>query len=157
MADLNESSMAQLAGEIARNIRPYKKVFADFGITEEDYYEIAKHPFFIKAREQFALEWNSAESASDRVRLQAAAGSEVLLPIMIRRAMSATESLANTTEAAKFVAKLAGLGEAKLTPENKSDRFVITINLGGDVETFNKSVEINPNDVDLKVIEHAKV
>src|SRR5215510_7145660 len=29
-----------------------------------------------------------------------------------------------------------------------SDRFVITINLGGDIEHYSKSIAINPNDVD---------
>jgi hypothetical protein len=28
------------------------------------------------------------------------------------------------------------------------DRFIITINLGADTETYNKSIEINPNDTD---------
>jgi hypothetical protein len=67
---------------------------------------------------------------------------------MVNRAMDANESLSNATEAAKFVAKLAGLGEVKISPASASDRFVITINLGADVETYNKSIAIDPNDID---------
>jgi hypothetical protein len=148
MADLNETAMAGLAREMAINIRPYKVVFADYGISEEDFYEISKHEFFKRAKEQYALAWNATESAADRVRLQAAAGSELILPVMVNRAMDANESLSNATEAAKFVAKLAGLGEVKISPASASDRFVITINLGADVETYNKSIAIDPNDID---------
>ena len=156
MADLDDTAMASLAREMAMNIRNYKAIFADYGITEEDYYEISRHEFFIRAKEQFALGWNSATSAGERVRLQAAAGSELLLPIVIRRAMNEKENLANATDAAKFVAKLAGLGEPKITPENMADRFIITINLGADSETYNKSIAPDPNDIDLKVIEYGK-
>ena len=42
MADLDEYAMAKLAREMAMAIRNYKDIFADFGITEEDYYEIAQ-------------------------------------------------------------------------------------------------------------------
>ena len=49
------------------NIRNYKDVFADFGIDENDYQQIEKTEFFRKAKEQFALEWNSALSSVDRV------------------------------------------------------------------------------------------
>jgi hypothetical protein len=31
---------------------------------------------------------------------------------------------------------------------SEGDRFIITINLGADTETYNKSIEINPNDTD---------
>ena len=68
-ADLDEFALAKLAREMAMNIRPYKAVFEDFNISEEDYYEIAKNEFYIRAKEQFALEWNSALSVNERVKL----------------------------------------------------------------------------------------
>ena len=54
MADLDEDAMAKLAREMAMDIRNYKDIFADFGISEEDYYEIAKTRFYMRAKEQFA-------------------------------------------------------------------------------------------------------
>jgi hypothetical protein len=152
MADLNETSMAQLASEMAMNIRNYKAIFKDFGITEEDYYEISKHPFFIRAKEQFALEWNSTMSAADRVRLISASYAEQALPVMGRRMMDPTEPLDRALNTFKQMCANAGIGNDKAAPQNAADRFVITINLGADTEHYNKSIEVNPNDVNLAQI-----
>lgn len=151
MADLDESAMAHLAREMAMCIRNYKVIFADFGISEEDYYEIAKNPFFIRAKEQFTLEWNSTLSTADRIKLQGQAGTEVLMPVAIKRALQADAPLLGVIETMKMVAKIGGIGDPKVNPQAAADRFVITINLGADTEVYNKSIEINPNDVNLAI------
>lgn len=155
MADLNETSMAQLAREMVRNIRNYKDVFHDFGISEEDYYEILKNPYYQKIKEHIALEWNSTGSTAERIKLQGQAGTELLMPIAIQRAMVATEPLSSVIEALKMTTKIGGIGESKNETKNPAERFVITINLGADVEGkpviehYNKSIEPNANDVAL--------
>jgi hypothetical protein len=158
MADLTEVAMAQLAREMVMCIRNYQAIFADFGITEEDYYEICKNEFYKRVKDHYTIEWNSTVSTADRIRLQGQAGTEVLMPLAIKRAMQPTEPLANVIETMKMVAKIGGIGETKANPQAAADRFVITINLGADTEVYNKSIEINPNDVNLgddngKVIE----
>ena len=153
MADLDENRMAQLAREMVRNIRNYKLVFADFGISEEDYYEIAKNPFYQKVKDQITLEWNSTTSTQDRLRLQGQAGTEVLLPIAIQRALQATEPLTSVIETMKMVAKIGGIGNEKAGEKPASERFVITINLGADVdgkpviEHYDKAVAIEDNPI----------
>jgi hypothetical protein len=157
MTELTESQLAQLAYEMAINIRNYKTVFADFGITEEDYYEIARQDFFRKIKEQYTIEWNSVNSTADRVRMKGQAGSEILLPVMIKRAMDPQEPLPAAIEASKFVAKIGNLGEPQLDAKSAADRFIITINLGSDVETYNKSVAVDAHDVDpTKVLTSSK-
>src|SRR5215467_12342577 len=78
-ADLDEFAMAKLAREMAMGIRNYQAIFADYGIDETAYQQIEKNEFYRRAREQFALEWNSALSAADRVRLISAAYAEQTL------------------------------------------------------------------------------
>lgn len=158
MADLDELTMAKLARELTWNIRNYKLVFKDYGIDENDYCEIEKNPFYRKIKEHYVLEWNSAISTADRIKLQGAAGVEAVMQVVAKRALAVTEPLASVIEGAKFLAKVAGIGETKIDPKAASDRFVITINLGADVEHYNKSIEINPNDIDpnnLKLVKEA--
>jgi hypothetical protein len=149
MTDLNEQQMAQLAREMVMGIRNYQAIFADFNISEEDYYEIAKTDYYKKIKDHLTVEWNSTVSTADRIRLQGQAGTEVLMPVAIKRALQATEPLTSIIETMKMVAKIGGIGEVKVNPQSAADRFVITINLGADTEHYNKSIEINPNDVNL--------
>jgi hypothetical protein len=152
MPDLDEFALSKLARELAMNIRNYKLVFADFNITEEDYYEIEKIDFFRRAKEQYTLEWNSALSAADRVKLVSAAYVEATLPTIGRRMLNENEPLSNVIDAGKFLARNAGIGE----PKNgfaQSDRFIIQLNIGNDsngkeiVEIYNKSIAVSTNDV----------
>lgn len=156
MADLDELTMAKLARELTMNIRNYKLVFKDYGIDENDYCEIEKNPFYRKIKEHYVLEWNSAISTADRIKLQGAAGVEAVMRVVTKRALAVTEPLTSVIEGAKFLAKVAGIGETKTDPKAASDRFVITINLGADTEHYNKSIEINPNDIDPNALKLVK-
>lgn len=147
-ADLDEFALAKLAREMAMNIRNYKAVFDDFGIDENDFYQIEKIEFYKRAKEQFTLEWNSALSVNERVKLISAAYAEEGLPTIGRRMLDPQEPFTSVLEAYKSLAKTAGLGDNK-AEQKPNDRFIITINLGADTETFNKSIDINPNDMNL--------
>jgi hypothetical protein len=154
MVELDEIMLAKLARELAMNIRPYQAVFDDFGITETDYYEISKLEFFIKAKEQFTLEWNATTSTADRVKIGSLAYLEQILPAITRRALDLKEPLPAATDVAKLLARNAGIGEAKAENKNASERFVITINLGADtegkpvIEKYDKSLTVDAHDID---------
>lgn len=152
MAELNETTIAQLAREMVMNIRPYKVVFEDFGITEEAFYEIAKTEYYQRVKDHYTLEWNSALSAADRVRLISASFAEQGLTIMGQRMKDPTEPLTSALDTFKTFCKNAGIGVDNKAAPTASERFVITINLGADTEHYNKSIEINPNDTDLPAI-----
>jgi hypothetical protein len=156
MIDLDEPTLLKLAREMVMNIRPYKQVFADFGIDETDYYAIVKNPYYIKAHEHLTQEWNATTSTADRIKSKSLAGLEVLLPKMIARAGSPTEHLSDMIDAAKHLARNAGIGEPG--KENKpSDRFIISINLGADtegnpiIETYDKSIDVDAADTSIPV------
>ncbi len=148
MANLDEFAMAKLAREMAMAIRNYKIIFDDFGITEEEYYEIAKNDFYKRAKEQFALEWNSALSAAERVKLISASYAEEILPVVTRRAMNRDEPLPGVLGTFKQLCQNAGIGDPKNPVSNAAERFVITINMGADVEHYDKSITIDANDID---------
>jgi len=140
MVDLDEFALAKLAREIAMNIRPVPVVLQDFGLTETAFYEITKNPFFQRARDQFALEWNSMLTTNERVKLISAYALEQALPRLTKRMMG-DEPLAAAADVAKLFSRNAGLGEAKA--EGKSnERFQITINLGADKEVYDKAIAI---------------
>jgi hypothetical protein len=138
----DEFAMAKLAREMAMNIRNYKTIFEDFGIDEEQYYEIAKHEFFKRAKEQFAIEWNSALSANDRVKLIMAAYTEEMLPKIGAGALDDSKPLSDRLAVFNSFCKGAGIGEAKPNG-NGAERFVININMGGDIEHYDKAIAID--------------
>jgi hypothetical protein len=154
MVELDEIKLAKLARELAMNVRPYQDVFKDFGITETDYYEISKLEFFIRAKEQFTLEWNATTSTADRVKIGSLAYLEQILPAITRRALDLKEPLPAATDVAKLLARNAGIGEAKSEAKGASERFVITINLGADtegkpvIEKYDKSLTVDAHDID---------
>lgn len=155
MPDLDEFMLAKLAREMGMAVRDYKDIFKDFDITEEDYYQIEKNEFYQRAKTQFALEWNSSLSATERVKVISAAYLEQVLPVIGAKALNAEEKLPDATEVAKFFARNAGVGVDKPDAKSAAERFVITINLGADtegkplIEKYDKSIAIDANDVGI--------
>jgi hypothetical protein len=152
MADLDETAIAQLAREMVMAIRNYKTIFADFGISEEDFYEISKSEYYRRVKDHYTLEWNSALSAADRVKLISASYAEQALPVMGKRMIDPKEPMAVALDTFKQFCKNAGIGDAKVSDQPVSDKFVITINLGADtkgkpvIEHYEKpvAIELNP-------------
>ena len=145
--DIDEMTLVKLAKELVMNIRNYKDIFRDFGISEDDYVIIEKNPFFRKVREQFTLEWNAVGSTKDRTTLQAQAAWEQLMPVLVRRALREDTNIGASTDVGKLVMKAAGIGD-KSEEKGNAERFVIHIDMsaGSDtpaVEHYNKSVVID--------------
>jgi hypothetical protein len=149
MKDFDEIQLAQLARELTMNVRNYKHVFADYGIDESDYYEIEKNPYYKKVKEHFTIEWNSALSSAERLRLVSFAYLERLAPVLTKRALQEETALAASTDFSKVLMKMAGIGEER-NEKSAGERFVISIRLGGDdVETYDKSIEIKADTTNL--------
>jgi hypothetical protein len=147
MADLDDIQLAALARELVMNIRNYKETFELFGIDENDYQQIEKNEYFRKVREHLALEWNAMTSTDERIRLQHLAYLEKLSPVLARRAMQPDANLSASTDVAKIFMKGGGVGETK-SEKASAERFVITINMGGEIEHYDKSIEVTPNDIE---------
>lgn len=149
MADLDETAIAQLAREMVMAIRNHEKIFADFGINENDYYEIAKTDYYRRVKDHYTLEWNSALSAADRVKLISASYAEQALPIMGKRMIDPKEPMGVALDTFKQFCKNAGIGDPKVSDVAASEKFVITINLGADtkgnpvIEHYEKPIAVD--------------
>jgi hypothetical protein len=143
--DLDDVALAKLARELVMNIRNYREIFADYGIDETDFYQIEKNEFFVKVKEQFAREWNSVGSTKDRVQVGSLAYFEQLLPVLTRRALRDDTNLAVANDVGKLLMKSAGMERGE-GDKADAERFVIQINMGADVETFDKPIAIGIED-----------
>lgn len=125
--------MARLAREIAMDIREHHVVIKEYGINQNQYDFLLETPFFKRALDTAILEWNSAASTPERMRLEAAAILEDALPHLGARMQRLSEGLPGIVEAGKLFAKIAGLDTPNKDTAAPGERFRITINLGGDI------------------------
>ena len=114
------------------DIRPLSEILADYGLTTEQYKRLEALPFYQNALENYRLEWNSAKSVHERLKLKSAVMLEEAFPVLGARMRSSEEPLPAAVETAKLLAKITGRGEAKTQQVNPAEKFVITINLGAD-------------------------
>jgi hypothetical protein len=137
---LDNFQLAALAREIAMNIRSLDSVLEDYKITPAGFADIANNDFFKRALDQLTIEWKSALSTGDRIKIEAQAALEDALPSLAARMKKQDETLGAAVEVGKLFAKLGGLGEEKINA-NAAEKFSIVINLGEDHKlTFEKDV-----------------
>lgn len=127
---LDEYRLAKLANEVALDIRDLKDILEDYGLTPVDYDRLTKTAHYQTLLEQYRIEWNSAKSVHERLRLQSAVMLEQAFPTLGARMQNASDP--GAVEVAKLMAKMTGLDAPKQGVGNPSDKFVITINLGAD-------------------------
>ena len=78
------------------------------------------------------IDWNSASSTRDRVRVKAATGLEGQLETYISEISDESIPLIQRVEAGKFLARLGELdGRQDLMGSTGGDRFTIQLNIGG--------------------------
>ncbi len=142
LPELSPIDLAKLAREIAMDIKDVDVVLGFYHITLEQYAHLKEHnEFFKQALKVSTLEWNSALTTAERVKLESAAILEDALPRLGARMVSQSEGLPGVVEAAKLFAKLAGLGEKEVGNAAPSERFSININLGGDEKLVYRTKE----------------
>lgn len=145
--ELTVHILARLAREIAQNIRETHVILADYKINQTQFdWLCAYHEFFKQALHHSVIEWNAAGNTQERIKLQAAAGFEDKLPLLLTRMGNTTEGLPGVVEAAKLVAKVAGVGERDVGAGAPGEKFSITINLGADEKVIVGSKDVTPSD-----------
>lgn len=137
---LDEHKLAELARELAWNMRPAADTLAMFSITQEQFdHWVQPNDFFKRVFEVFVIEWQGAGSTVKRLALKSAYGLELKMPEIIVRMGDKRENLTGVIEAAKLLAKIAGAGEQKPDP-TAGEKFNITINIGEKKLTFVETV-----------------
>lgn len=139
---LTMHNLAALAREVAMNIREVDDILPEYKLTRPQYDHLLTHPFYEKALAAATIEWNSALSTHQRLKIEAAACLENGLPALNARMVNATESLPAAVEVGKLFAKIAGIGEQDHAV-GPSDKFTITINLGADT-TVTRTLDVTP-------------
>lgn len=126
----DDFQLAELAREVAMNVRTLPEILVDWEIPLEEYEkDIDPNPFYKRTLAQYVIEWNSAGATKDRVKLRAQALVEQALRPLGIRLLDLKENLSSQVELGKFVAQLGHLGDTK-DKINQAERFTITINMG---------------------------
>ncbi len=142
--ELDMNKLAKLARELAWDMHKTHDILARYGLTEDQFVVLKEIPFFKNALEALTIEWNSAASTEDRIKLQAAMGAEDLLPHAIARMHKPDETLNAVIDGVKMLTSIAGINKETKTGNN-SEKFTITINLGEDHKlTFEKDITPTP-------------
>jgi len=143
--ELTVHMLARMAREIAQNIRETHDILADYKINRTQFdFLVEHHEFFKQALHHATIEWNAAGNTQDRIKLLAAAGFEDKLPLLLTRMGNASEGLPGVVEAAKLIAKVAGVGERDVAGGSPGEKFTITINLGADEKLVVGHKDITP-------------
>ncbi len=139
---LTPTELAKLAREVAMNIKEVPAILEHYKLTQEQYDHLKTHnEFFKQALHVTTIEWNSALTTPERIKLEAASILEEVLPRLGGRMANQAEGLPGVVEAAKLFAKIAGVGEREGADRAPGERFTISINLGGDDKLTYKSPE----------------
>ena len=131
-------SIAALVRDLAMNMYDLEYILKKHSLTQDEYDGLRENEFFKRAMEVAATEWNSPMSTHKRLAMQAAIGLEDAMPVMAARMLKSNEPVPNIIEIAKVFTKIAGVGEDK-TQSAPTEKFHITIDLGGDIQRFEKS------------------
>lgn len=145
------TELARLAAEMAMDIQTVENILDRFGLTAAQFDFIKENADFKRFYEQAVIEWNSAISAPQRIKLQAAAALEANLPKLSARMARDTEALPAVVETGKLLAKLAGIGE-QIASGIPGERFSIVINLGGDEQIKIEKDIKDATDLDLLTV-----
>lgn len=131
-------SIAALVRDLAVNMYDLDYILTKHKLSQQEYDALCENEFFKRAMEVAAVEWNSPMSTHKRLAMQASIGLEDAMPLMAARMLKQSEPVANIVELAKIFTKIAGVGEEK-TQAAPTEKFHITIDLGGDIVTFEKN------------------
>lgn len=131
------AKMAKLARELVLLQKPREAILADYRIDEATFKQIAENDFYKRAFEAYCIEWNSAVNTPDRLQIQSLTILEDGLPHLGAKMQDDKEPLSSKVQVATLLSKMGGISEGRR--ENAAgEKFTITINLGGDVQTYEK-------------------
>ena len=133
LPSLSPPELAQMARELAMNIRPRDDILKEFKLTQTQFeYLDQHHDFFRQAYRAACIEWHAPLSTKERISIEAAAILEDSLVGLGARMRNKGEGLPGVVEVAKLFAKVAGVGERETATGPAGERFVINIDLGAD-------------------------
>jgi hypothetical protein len=135
MPRLEPHEFYALARELAMGIKELHDILAAHSLTHAQYERIRESTIFNRLLETEIAQWSSARNTPERVRIEAAATFEQILPKLYTRAINPLESLDHVGKVASLIAKVAGIDQSDKAPD-ATEKFIINIDVGkGDVRT----------------------
>jgi hypothetical protein len=132
MNDLQTSqgpdTMVAIARDLAMDMHELDQILVRHGMTMPEFTKMRADPRFEMVLGECLREWNGAKNTEQRVKVKAAISLEESLLNMHQAMNDPKEPLNHRMEVAKFLAKVAGIGEA--TQQAAGPGFSITINMG---------------------------
>jgi hypothetical protein len=147
--------VAALVRDLSHNMYELPYILKTHNLTQAQYDKLATNAVFQGMLHTMTVEWNAVTNTQKRLSIEAAIALEDALPTMAARLHKPTELLTGVVELAKLLAKMAGVGETN-AQQAPTERFKITINLGADVASFEKSrpvIEIGTSESELHEIQ----
>jgi len=125
--------VAALVSDVAQNMYELPHLLKKHGLTPKQYATLEKNPFFQRALEAEVITWQGANSIQKRLALESALAVEDAMPDVAARLRNKSEPLGEVVALMKLFTEMAGvIGAKSAGPVQASERFKITINLGGD-------------------------
>ena len=147
---LDAALLGALAREVAMEINDLNLILANYGLTQEQWAEIKQNTTFKKMLESAVQAWASAANAPERIKIEAAATFEQVMPVIAKRLKNPSEGLDDVVRGARMLADVGGL---VTNPAGvNGERVTINIDLGSDTLTLThevKPIEAAPSDVDV--------
>lgn len=127
--------VAELVRDLAMNLYDEPTILAKNGLSAAEFDVLKKNKFFQNAFEQEVIAWNSPQSTTRRLALEAAMAVENALPVVAARLHNTNEPLADVVGLIKVLSELAGAIGSKANVQSgpAASQFKISINLGSDV------------------------
>jgi len=145
LASPSNTTISQLAREVARDIIPTDAILKKFNLDTQTYEKVLDLPFFQRRLEEELAVWNGSDSGSIRARIAAKAATvveESLLEVF-DLVHDKSQPLSGKVEALKFAARLASMEGGAVQPD-QDGRVVINIAFNGEKLSFEKERHMGP-------------
>jgi hypothetical protein len=148
--DSKEQLYRSLASQIAKDMLPVEDVVKAHGMTMHEFGLLRQTPWFNAVLINEMTAWQAAESTPERIKLKFQAMVEQSAPEFFKELINPKANLGDRVKLLKEVMRGGGIGDTvDATVAGGGQRVSITINMGDDVRTFDKSV--TPRVIDSSV------
>lgn len=139
-ADFGLNDAALLARDLVMSLLPLQDVLKKHQLSLGQYETLKEVAAFNTMIENFTAEWESISNTPQRLAFQALTGVERSLPHVAARMRDEKEPLSSVTQTLKLYAEIGGMvGQQQKGQGAPGEKFVININLGDEVQTFEKT------------------
>jgi hypothetical protein len=123
----------RLAYELAANLRPHSEILSGFGLSQEQFDQVVRSPWFVSMLDEARAKWATEMGALERVRLKSMVALEDSMSIPYLIAHDPEQPGSTRLEAMKTMERLAGVVPVAPSGAGAGEagpKFSIVIDLG---------------------------